>query len=162
MAIGVQIVPNKATDKLSRMAAQTRPALRNTINRIVIRAESEVVKRTPVGAFNALRGGYATDPATIARLQGAVVNPILYHDWVEEGRNPGRMPPVQALVPWVGVKLGVPVEARHQVAFLVARAIGARGTQPAGMVKAGWAATKRHIRPELKKAGLQIRREFTR
>lgn len=162
MAIGVKLTPNKVGDKLHRMAAQTRPAIRNTINTILVTAESNVVKRTHVGATGTLRGAYATTPATLSFLQGSVDNPILYHDWVEEGRMPGRMPPVEALIPWVGTVLGIPVEQRPQVAFAVARQIARFGTKPGRQVEKGWAATKRRVKPELVRAGLKITRELHR
>jgi hypothetical protein len=54
---------------------------------------------------------------------------------VELGTRP-HFPPVDALMDWVKVKLGIssPTEARR-VAFLVARKIAARGTQGAFMFR---------------------------
>lgn len=48
--------------------------------------------------------------------------------FVEGGRKPGKPPPIQALLPWVRLKLAPADEAQARLkAFLVARAIGKRG-----------------------------------
>ena len=85
---------------------------------------------------------------------------MAYHDIRDEGRLPGRRPPTAALVPWVGTKLGIPPGEREGVAYVVARAIGARGYEGAHMVDSGWNRTKRKTRPLLQKAGLRIVRSM--
>lgn len=128
------------------------------IAKTIERGRSNIAVRTPRGWSGALAQGYATEMrrAGTSSPVGIVSNPILYHDVVEKGRNPGKMPPVAALIPWVGSKLGVPIDERPAVAFLVARKIGAQGTDPASMVKDGWDETRQQIKPELKELGLRI------
>lgn len=121
-------------------------------------ARSEIAPRAPVGWSAALRTAYqvSVTRAGTKKPRGALTNPILYHDIVEEGRKPGRRPPVEALIPWVGSKLGVPPAERPAVAFLVARKIGAAGTEGAHMVEEGWAVARKKINPMLKDAGLRL------
>jgi len=64
-------------------------------------------------------------------LEKEIVYPAPYADDVHFGRNPGTMPPPQALEKWVKRKLGVQGEAEiKRVAFNIARAIKRRGIQP--------------------------------
>lgn len=163
-SIGARIEPDRTGHRLQRGAAESDRQMRRLVAKTVTTAESEVVPRTPVGATQTLRAGYATDGPRggRGRWRAALVNPTVYHDIREDGRRPGRMPPVDALIPWVGTVLGVPIEDRRSVAYVVARAIGRRGYTGAHMIERGWAVTRRRIRPDLRKAGLAIAREITR
>ncbi len=158
-----RLVPDEFGEGADRAAKATPRELTRLLREITERARTNIVKRSPVGHSNVLRGGYAAEvrrPNT-RRPQGVVTNPIIYHDAVEEGRNAGRPPPTAALIPWVGSKLGIPPgPEREGVAFLVARAIGRRGTKPQNMVKEGWEATRKDIKPLLKEAGVRIVRRL--
>jgi hypothetical protein len=124
---------------------------------------TEVVQRTPRGWSGALADSYHTElqAAGTAHPRAVLSNPLIYHDPVEDGRRPGKMPPPAALVPWVGSKLGIPPGSeRDQVAFLVARAIGRRGTTGQKMVADGWQAARRRIRPLVQKLGYDIVRDI--
>jgi hypothetical protein len=55
---------------------------------------------------------------------------VNYARYVEEGRRPGRMPPPAALEGWARRKTG-----SISAAFLIARAIGRRGTRPQPYLK---------------------------
>jgi hypothetical protein len=59
-----------------------------------------------------------------------ILTPAARHGyWVEHGRKPGKMPPQDAIELWVRRKLGISNDRDVQsVAYLVRRAIGARGT----------------------------------
>lgn len=162
--IGVRIEPDKATEKFRRAARVTDSEMRILLARIGIFGESAARTNTPRGATGALAGGYAVDgpKGTPGRWQVAVVNPIAYHDIRNKGRRPGRMPPPGALESWVGTKLGIPVEDRRSVAFLVARKIAREGYEGANMVEEAWDETRRRIRPELSRMGLKISRELRR
>lgn len=161
--IGVRIVPGKFGDNARRAADRTPKETRQLVSKIVIIAQSEIQDETPTGAFGFLKGSYDTQVQQRGNTtRGAVINPQPYHDPVEDGRRPGRRPPTAALVPWVAVRLGVPIEFRQAVAFLVARAIGARGTEGAQMVESGWEATRTRVRPMLRKSGFEIVRELRR
>lgn len=97
-----------------------------------------VVVETPSNT-GALRAATTTDiVSSPVSLVGSVMNPLIYAWPVERGRRPGKMPPVQAIELWVIRKLGVsPAESRG-VAYLIARAIGKRGTKGAGMFWKGF------------------------
>ena len=49
--------------------------------------------------------------------------------FLELGTKP-HMPPIEALVPWVQARLGVEPKRARSVAFLVARKIARKGTEP--------------------------------
>ncbi len=54
-----------------------------------------------------------------------------YWKWLENGRPPGKMPPVQSILEWVKVKPVLPTNkiTQEQLAFLIARKIGREGTK---------------------------------
>lgn len=100
--------------------------------------ESAVTVETPVN-FGTLRQAWTTQQmGTPARLLGEVFNPLEYALPVETGRRPGKMPPVEAIQLWVTRKLGLQGNEAKSAAFLIARAIGRRGTQGAHMLEKGW------------------------
>ena len=106
--------------------------------------EEQVAVRTPVGATGNLRGGWGTVPLQlhgVGVMYGQVVNPMSYGPVVEEGRQPGTMPPITpGLKLWVKRVLGVPDKDVDSVSFAVAKKIEARGTKPARMLDEGWRA----------------------
>ena len=59
-----------------------------------------------------------------------------YWKYVEYGRKPGKMPPIDAIEQWVKVKPVVPnaingrIPDTRQLAFLIARKIGREGIEP--------------------------------
>lgn len=104
-----------------------------------------IVARTPVGVSGQLRQSIEKQiSGTPLKVEGEVATNIIYGEPVEVGRKPGRMPPVSAIELWVRRKLGINQGAR-QVAYLIARAIGARGTKGAGMFEKGLAASQSAI-----------------
>jgi hypothetical protein len=108
--------------------------------------EAEVVGRTPVGATGQLRGATATEiRGTRLNLIGEVTNPLLYAPIVERGRRPGKMPPVDTIEYWVRRKGIAGGEEARGVAFVIARAIGARGTKGAAMFWKGFEAAEPHV-----------------
>lgn len=157
--IRYRLLPGTAGKKFVDAKYQTPIELTNLIRTVMHRGRNNIVKRTPVGWSGALRGGYQVEVrrANTKNPVGVIANPILYHDAVEDGRKPGKRPPIEALMPWVGSKLGVPPgPERRSVAFLVARKIGQTGTKPQRMVEQGWKETRDNIAPLLKQAGLRI------
>lgn len=121
------------------------PALINAgLERVVmgatIDAEGSVISHTPVGATGNERASMThsfngSGVSMAGRVYSSDV-PIKTAS-VETGRAPGRMPPLAPIELWVARKLGVPADQQHSVAFLVARAIGKRGTKGAFMFRAG-------------------------
>jgi len=64
-------------------------------------------------------------------LEKEIVYPAPYADTIEFGRNPGQMPPPEALNNWVRRKLGVKNEKEaKRVSWAIAMAIKQRGIQP--------------------------------
>ena len=110
--------------------------------------EEQVVSRTPVNV-GMLRGSIATEfmRGTGLNMRGEVVTPIVYGEPVEYGRKAGKMPPVGPIYLWAyrkGIVTGPGPESRA-IAWLIARAIGARGTKGAFMFRDGYAAAKPHV-----------------
>lgn len=89
--------------------------------------------KSPVGATKQLKNGWKVIPArkrsntltvavTIDNTSANSINRIA-------GRPPGKMPPSNALIPWVRIKLGISGDRAKGVAFVIARAIGKKGTR---------------------------------
>jgi len=51
-----------------------------------------------------------------------------YTYWLANGRKPGKMPPVSALIPWVNAKLGIGGKEAIAIAWAVATKIKNEGT----------------------------------
>ncbi len=156
--IRVTVAPAEP-ERVAAARRRIRPALTAAVTVIINTAHGRVADETPDGHSGLLRGGYTTNvrgaggPNPTAVLE----NPLRYHDAVEDGRRPGRPPPSSALVPWVGSKLGVPPgPERERVAYVVARAIGRRGTTGAHMVRTGWERTRRDVAPVVRRMGVRI------
>lgn len=100
--------------------------------------EQAVKERTPIGAYENLRGSIAglVPEVNGDAVLGVVGTPANYAVPVELGTKP-HFPPVMALVDWVVAKLGVPEKEAKGVAFLVARKISVSGTKGAHMFRDG-------------------------
>lgn len=129
-----------------RRAAMAAPAriqgeLRQAVELSLVDFEGAVVSHTPVGATGHLRQSITHD---ISGSGISMVGRVFSQDKpikvaaVETGRRPGAPPPISAILPWVQRKLG----GDRQVAFLVARAIGRRGTKGAFMFQKGFAEAR--------------------
>jgi len=157
------IQPGTLDEDLERSARLSPQELTRLLTEILERARTEIIKRTPVGHSGAARAGWTSEIRgrnTSSQL-GIIANPVLHVDPLDTGRRPGKRPPIEAIIPWVGSKLGVPPgPARRSVAFLVARSIGARGTQPVNMIEEGWEEARKQIKPKLKEMGIRIVRRL--
>jgi hypothetical protein len=61
-------------------------------------------------------------------LRGVVIyNACPHASYVEYGRRPGKMPPVEAIQVWVAVKLKIGGKENRRVAFAIAHKIAANG-----------------------------------
>lgn len=50
-----------------------------------------------------------------------------YWKWIEEGRKPGKMPPINSIINWIRKK-NIPIRnTLKQTAFVIARSIGKKG-----------------------------------
>jgi hypothetical protein len=111
---------------------------RATMTRALNVLEDAIVQRTPVN-FGTLRAGTAVEQNSIGlMLRGMVVNPTSYALPVETGRSAGKMPPVDAIKQWVIRKGIANGREADSAAFLIARAIGRRGTKGAKMFEQGF------------------------
>lgn len=127
-------------EKLNQFDSALNGEARRTMQQSVDVVEAQVAAYTPVNT-GTLRAGTTTDILGAGfNIQGVVMNPVMYALPVEEGRKPGRMPPVGAIQLWV-IRKGIGNRNDSQsTAFMIARAIGRRGTKGAYMFKRGYQA----------------------
>lgn len=123
---------DKVAAGFAKAPAKTSRVMHATMEASTAVLEEGVVLHTPVGATAILAGSITTDiTGSAVNLTGRVFSqdrPVKVAS-VEEGRKPGKMPPVESILLWVRRKLG----GDRSVAFLVARSIGRKGTKGAGM-----------------------------
>lgn len=107
----------------------TRRELLAAATEATLLVEREVKERIPkvtgMTAASVASDAWIT-PVGVIGLVGTSQPSALF---VEEGTKP-HMPPVDALVPWVRAVLGVEPARARSVAFLVARKIARKGTEP--------------------------------
>lgn len=115
-------------------------ALDQTVAGITLDAEGGVIAATPVGATGHLRQSITHQfSGSGVMVSGRVFStdvPIKVAS-VEHGRRPGAMPPITPIELWVNRKIGISGPEGRSVAFLIARAIGRRGTKGAQMFERG-------------------------
>ena len=120
----------------------------NTMQMALDALEQAIKDRTPSNT-GALRGSIAN--AIYGRppgIHGVVATSMIYGQPVEYGRAAGKMPPPDAILAWVHRKQLVPSGNEKQegrVAFVIARAIGRRGTEGAHMFRDGLEAAQPKI-----------------
>lgn len=116
--------------------------MRNATNASLSVLEANIVRRTPVNA-GILRNSISQRiDGTPLNLNGEVFTALPYGLPVEHGRKAGKMPPVNAIRVWAIRKLGLSDSEADSTAFLIARAIGRRGTKGAFMFRDGFAESK--------------------
>lgn len=139
MSIDTSDLTDFASD-LEGLPTIIRQESRATMGKALDVLEDSIVQRTPVN-FGTLRAGTAKEMTSAgSMLRGMVVNPTSYAWPVETGRAAGKMPPVDAIKQWVirkGIARGREADS---AAFLIARAIGRRGTKGAQMFDKGFTA----------------------
>jgi len=74
-----------------------------------------------------------------------------YGLYVEFGRGPGKMPPIDVLTRWVELKLKIKGKAAKAVAFMIARKIGKRGTKAQPFLRPAFERTKKRLILDLRK-----------
>lgn len=96
--------------------------------------QREIQERTPRGVTHHLSESIqAQEPERLAdQVLGVVSTPILYAVPVEMGTKPHH-PPIQPLVEWARLKLGLSPEEAERAGFLIAKKIAAHGTKGAFM-----------------------------
>lgn len=111
---------------LKRLAPSERGRrMRNAMEESVGFLRQEVVKGTPVDTGTAAGSITTAILGTPLDITGKVFSPLEYVSVLEEGRRPGStMPPTEPIARWLSRKGSDP-----RLAFVVARAIGRRGTK---------------------------------
>ncbi len=133
---------------------------RTAMQKTVDITEAAVVGRTPVNT-GALRGSITTSVTGIqTKIIGQIQTPLMYGLPVERGRRPGKPPPTDAIKLWVIRKLGKTGKDADSTAFLIARAIGRRGTAGAAMFYKGYDATIQRVYSIWDDVGQAILREL--
>ena len=89
-----------------------------------------------------------------------------YWIFVENGRKPGRFPPVDKILEWIRVKPVIPysdsrgrLPTEEQLAFLIARKIAEQGTEPKHILYETVDELNRYYLPKLQQA---LDRDFNR
>lgn len=84
-----------------------------------------------------------------------------YLKYVDEGRRPGKQPPIQSMIKWVDLrhikfrnKKGRFIK-KEQTAFLIARSIGRRGIKPTHVVSNTIKELRKNITQLLEKATIR-------
>jgi len=151
------------TNKLDRapqvIAKHTKLAMHKSLSAL----GQPIATGTPVNT-GALRGSEATEiRGQGAEIWGRIFTPLEYGAPVEHGRKPGKMPSIDAIQYWVERKgIANDGEDPRQVAFLIARAIGRRGTKGAHMFEEGLKTALPHILRLWKAAGHDIIAELVK
>jgi hypothetical protein len=129
-----------------------------TMYRAVNVAEAAIVQRWPVGATGLSRQAWGTAVERgVNAVKGTISNPLDYALFVEKGRGPGKPPPIAPIELWVRRVLAIPEPESRRVAFLVARAIGRRGTKGAAAVEKGIAAVKGLIEADFRNIPARVK-----
>ena len=79
-----------------------------------------------------------------------------YWKYIESGRRPGKMPPLDVIEKWINVRRIIPhsmtlksgktvIPSVKQLSFLIARSIGRRGIQPRPFFKQSFEEAKREF-----------------
>lgn len=119
----------KFGDRAAQVAAEE---ITKAMDVSVLALDQSIRPRIPEGATGNLRGSgsiqFRGNPRSVYSGEFVITAP--YGLPVERGRKPGRWPPQAPIELWVIRKLGLTGKEAKQAAFLIARAIGTRGTKP--------------------------------
>jgi phage gpG-like protein len=98
-----------------------------------------------IGAFNT--GAYVRSIKSSSIEGGATIHSNSpYAGIIEHGRRPGaKRPPKQAIVAWAQRRLGMSRQEAENVAFVYARAIGARGLKARNVFKKAFPAQEQAV-----------------
>ncbi len=125
-----------------------RDALRAAMVKSVLVVEGAVKERTPVDTGTLRR----SVRSRVQPLEATIGSRLSYAPPVEFGRRPGRMPPVAAVERWARTR-GIPP-------FVLARAIGRRGTKGAHMFRDAARSMEERVRAIFRVAVHDIEREW--
>lgn len=104
-------------------------AITSVIAEVSAFAQAVAKKNAPADIGNLVNSIF-TIPPTPPKFKGGIQTNVPYALVMEDGRRPGRFPPVDAMIAWVTRKrkdFGIKKSEIPSVAFLVGRAISRRG-----------------------------------
>lgn len=140
--------------------------LRRAMQESLITIGSEVVPLIPVGVSARLKGSMGSEikelgAGDLIGRYGSSLKDEIYPQVMEFGRAPGTMPPPEALLRWVHLKINPGAEQEYSVAFRIARAIKKRGIKGKFFMKTGLERSKSRIAQFFEKAMDRIAEELT-
>lgn len=140
-------------DRLARNAGRVQAIVNREcltiVRAVTLDAERYAKVAAPVFRGDLRRSITSKATQTASGATGEVGTNKVYGRVVEEGRRPGRMPPVRAIAVWAARK------APGASTFVIARAIARRGTRPQPYLRPAAARavreSPRHVRPAVKR-----------
>jgi len=125
----------KAIAGLDRADVLIERKMHTTMEAILVLLEGlavDITHRKQLVNFGMFVGGIQADTvrgSPHTGMHGALLFTAPHSEFVDQGRKPGRPPPPAPIELWVRRKLGISDDDKvREVAFLIARAIGHRGT----------------------------------
>lgn len=130
--------------------AECEKALKKTGMKIVSEAQKNIRKAPNTNTTGALsNSGKVVKKGELSYDAGFGIN---YAEYVEEGRRPGRMPPVKQMAEWAKKKLRVPDKDKMGVGFVIARKIARQGTKGKHFFSAALDTCKKYMEEQIEKA----------
>lgn len=146
-------------------------ALEAAVTEALLYLEREIKSRTPIGVTEVARGSIAADLPVervgLGNVVGRLGSPVAHVRVVNDGRRPGQpMPPAKALELWVRRKIRhtdaegnsrpLSVAESKRLAFVIARSIGQKGTEPVRMFEEAVEEGQATLGRIFARAGVQI------
>jgi hypothetical protein len=137
--MSVTLTPREFADELKRLGngAYVQAAIRG-LHSAALRSVAvlqERTRRAPSASGGGKSSGGAVDRGGFLRSWGweaksdgaSVANSAPYAPMIEEGRRPGKFPPLDVIRRWASRRLGLSGPEAARAAFAIARAIARRG-----------------------------------
>lgn len=135
-------------DELQAAFRRAPQLLREELGRAMTEAdqllEREVKDLTPTASGLTRNSIFSHEQALESGALGVVGTAQPHAVYVELGTKP-HFPPLEPLQDWVRTKLGLPEKEARGVAYLIARAIAARGTLGVGMFHRAFARNRSQV-----------------
>lgn len=136
-------------------------ALKNLGQRIISSAQSTLRRRKNIAT------GLLINSGAVKEVGPAVIKagfPTMYAYYVEFGRRSGKWPPFRFIYEWVRIRhFTKDDEEARQIAFLIQRSIGKKGTRPHPFLKPAYEKNKPLLVAILKKAAVKvINKDYTK
>lgn len=148
MKLTVEVMGTEVVaERMRKAGPEAQKLISKAIHKYALEIANEAKRRVPTDTGRLKSAIRAEFPKDLEAKIGPTGADVHYGPYVEFGTRP-HFPPVSALESWA---------RRHKIpsAFLVARAIGMRGTKPKPFLFPAWES----VRPEFKRAIGEIVRE---